>query len=149
MNLSQPLFARMCCKSARHWLTAAPHSNSTQITDGCGIGQLLCFRCMQTITADTVIAYVTHNDRPNISSASSQHEGMRRGGLFIGKKQLDWLIFMFAINYSHVTINCWLAYSHWSVCLWASGGGQAFFSTVVDLADNKTRNNYMTKTYLN
>ena len=39
--------------------------NSTQITDGFGVGhghrdiwQLLCFRCMQTITTDTVIAYI-------------------------------------------------------------------------------------------
>jgi len=31
--------AGMCCKSARHRLTAA-HSNATQITDGCGVGQL-------------------------------------------------------------------------------------------------------------
>jgi len=61
--------ARMCCKSARHWMTAAPPSDSTQITDGCGVGQLLCFRCMQTITADTLIAYFTHDDRPSISSA--------------------------------------------------------------------------------
>ena len=39
-----------------------PHSNSTQITDGCGAGhirQLLCFRCVHAITADTVIAYIT------------------------------------------------------------------------------------------
>jgi len=40
-------------------------SNSTQITDGFGVGhghrdiwQLLCFRCMQAITTDTVIAYI-------------------------------------------------------------------------------------------
>ena len=39
-----------------------PHSNSTQITDGCAIGQLLCFRCMQAVTADTVIAYITHEE---------------------------------------------------------------------------------------
>jgi len=44
-----------------------PPHNSIQITDGCGVGQLLCFRCMQAITADTVIAYITHDDRPNIS----------------------------------------------------------------------------------
>ena len=39
-----------------------PHSNSTQITDGCGAGhirQLLCFRCVHAITADTVIADIT------------------------------------------------------------------------------------------
>jgi len=34
-------------------------SNSTLIKDGCGIGQLLCFRCMQIITAGTVILVVT------------------------------------------------------------------------------------------
>jgi len=28
---------RVCCKSARHWLTGA-HSNSAQMTDGCGVG---------------------------------------------------------------------------------------------------------------
>jgi len=33
---------------------------------GCGIGyrdmwQLLCFRCLQVITADTVVAYITHD----------------------------------------------------------------------------------------
>ena len=64
--------ARVCCKSARHRLTAAP-SKSIRITDGCGIGQLLCFRGMHVITADTVITYITHNDHPNISSASSLH----------------------------------------------------------------------------
>jgi len=31
---------RVCCKSARYWL-AAPR-NSTHVTDGCGVGQLLC-----------------------------------------------------------------------------------------------------------
>jgi len=77
--------ARRCCKSARHWFATAAYSNSTQITDGCGVGQLLCFRCMQTITADTVIAYVTHNDRPNISSASSRYGAKRRGGLSSSK----------------------------------------------------------------
>ena len=33
----------------------------------------MCFRCVQAIAADTVIAYITHDDRPNISSASSRH----------------------------------------------------------------------------
>ena len=33
--------------------------NSTEITDGCGTGQLLCFRCQ------TLIAYITNDDRPN------------------------------------------------------------------------------------
>jgi len=49
-------------------------SNSTQITDGCDVehtGQLLCFGCMQAITADTVIAYITHDDHHNIPLASS------------------------------------------------------------------------------
>jgi len=32
-----------------------PSSNSTQITDGCGVDQLLCFRCTRAVTADTVI----------------------------------------------------------------------------------------------
>ena len=43
-------------------------NNSTQITDGCGVGhirQLLCFRDIQAMTADTVIAYITYDDRPN------------------------------------------------------------------------------------
>ena len=67
----------MCCKSARHRLTTAP-SNSIQTTDGCGVGQLLCFTCMQVLlTADTGIAYLTHDDRPNISSASSWHGAKR------------------------------------------------------------------------
>ena len=35
-------------------------SNSTQMTDG----QLLCFACTQATTVDTVIAYITHDDRP-------------------------------------------------------------------------------------
>jgi len=47
-------------------------SNSTQITDGCGVGQLFCFRCMQAKTADTVIAYITHDNRPSTSSASTE-----------------------------------------------------------------------------
>ena len=37
---------RVCRKSVRYWLTDAP-SNSIQIKDGCGVGQMLCFRCMQ------------------------------------------------------------------------------------------------------
>jgi len=45
---------------------ASPYSSSTRKIDGCGVGQLLCFRYMQAITADTVIAYVTHDDRHNI-----------------------------------------------------------------------------------
>jgi len=31
--------ARVCCKSARHWLTAAPYSTSAHITDGCDISR--------------------------------------------------------------------------------------------------------------
>ena len=46
------------------------------------IGQLLCFRCTQAITADTVIAFTADDDRPNISSPSSRHGAKRRGGLF-------------------------------------------------------------------
>ena len=69
-----------------------PSSNSTQITDGCGVGcvhrdiwQLLCFRCMQAIIADTVIAYITHDGRSNISSVSSRHRAKRHGGLQVSK----------------------------------------------------------------
>ena len=57
-------------------------SISTQITDGCGVSQLLCFSCTQAITAgDTVIAHVTH-DLSNILSASSRHGAKQRGGLY-------------------------------------------------------------------
>jgi len=42
-----------------------PPSNSTQVTYGCGVGQLLCFRCTQAIIADTVIAYITHDNNPS------------------------------------------------------------------------------------
>jgi len=38
---------------------------------------------MQAITADTVIAYIIHDDRPNRSSSSSRHGAKRRGGLYI------------------------------------------------------------------
>ena len=38
---------------------------------------------MQAITVDAVIVYITHDDRPNISSASSRHGAKRRGGLCI------------------------------------------------------------------
>jgi len=34
---------------------------------------------MQAITADTVIAYITHDDRPNIASASNRHGAKQRG----------------------------------------------------------------------
>ena len=44
---------------------------TSEITDGCGVGQLLCFRGIQAITTDTVIAYITHDDWPNISSVST------------------------------------------------------------------------------
>jgi len=50
---------------------------ATQITDGCGVRQLLCYRCMRAITADIVIAYITHDDWPYISSASSRHGAKR------------------------------------------------------------------------
>ena len=65
-----------------------PYSKYTHITDGCGVGhshletwQMLCFRCLQTTTADTFIAYITHDDRTNISSASSRLGAKRRGRL--------------------------------------------------------------------
>ena len=61
----------------------SPRSKSTRTTDACGVGhghrdtrQLLCFRCTQAITADIVIAYITHDDRPKIS----RHGSKRRGG---------------------------------------------------------------------
>ena len=65
-----------------------PPSNSTQITDGCGVGyrdiwQLLCFVCMQTVTADTVIAYITHDYLPKMSSASSRNWVKLRGSLYL------------------------------------------------------------------
>jgi len=37
---------------------------------------------MHAITADTVIAYITHDDRPSKPSASSRHGANRRGGLW-------------------------------------------------------------------
>ena len=60
-------------------------SNSAQTTDRRGVGhiwQLLCFTCMQAITVDNVISYITDDDRPNISSASSRRGAKRRGGLW-------------------------------------------------------------------
>ena len=68
-------------------LLATPY---TFITDGCAVGhldiwQLLC-RCMQEITAETVIAYITHDDRPKcpiVSSASSRHGAKQRGSLLL------------------------------------------------------------------
>ena len=36
---------------------------------------------MQAVTADTVIAYITHDDQPNISSASSGQRMKQRDGL--------------------------------------------------------------------
>jgi len=35
-------------------------------TDHRWVWRRLCFRYMQAIPADTVIAYITHDDRPNI-----------------------------------------------------------------------------------
>jgi len=50
--------------------------------DSCCVSE---FRCMQAITADTVNAYnITHDDQPNMSSASSLHGAKRRGGLWDG-----------------------------------------------------------------
>jgi len=45
----------------------------------------VCFGCMQVITADTVIAYITHDELPNILSVSSRHGAKRRGGLYVSK----------------------------------------------------------------
>ena len=49
-----------CCKSARLWLTAA-HSNSTQTTDGCGVGHrtLLCSRRLQTMLTLLLLTLTT------------------------------------------------------------------------------------------
>jgi len=56
----------------------------TQTTDGCGVGQLLCFRCTQAITADTVIAYITHDDRPS-QYIISVNPAWRRVKLYFSK----------------------------------------------------------------
>jgi len=53
------------------------------------MGVPLCFTWMQAITADTLIAYITHDDRPNESSASSRHGTQRRGGLCNLKLEVD------------------------------------------------------------
>jgi len=51
-----------------------PPSNSTQTTDECGVGH-------DDVGHDSccVSDAITHDDRPNISSASSQHGAKRRG----------------------------------------------------------------------
>jgi len=36
----------------------------------------------QAITADTVIAYITHDDRPDMPLASNRRGAKQRGGLF-------------------------------------------------------------------
>jgi len=38
---------------------------------------------MQAVAADAVIAYITHNHWPKISSASSWHAAKRLGGWFV------------------------------------------------------------------
>ena len=71
------------------WRLHAP-SNSTQIADGCAIGQLLCFRRMQAITANTVIAYITHDDRPNIHQrqAGTERSDVAAGRLCITRQNM-------------------------------------------------------------
>ena len=67
--------ARVCCKSARHWLTAAPlqlHTDNRWVWRRPAV----VFQM-----PDTVIAYITHDDRPNISSVSSRHVASLRAGL--------------------------------------------------------------------
>ena len=44
-----------CCKSVRHWLTAAPVTTPHRR----GVGQLLCFRYTQAITADSTLSLPT------------------------------------------------------------------------------------------
>ena len=51
------------------WLL--PHSNSTQITDGCGVGHRDIWQLLYI--------HYTHDDRLNLSSASSRHGAKRRG----------------------------------------------------------------------
>ena len=62
--------ARVCCKSARHWLTVAPYQlhtdNRWMWRRPRPPGRAHCLICMQAITADTVIDYITHDDVPNI-----------------------------------------------------------------------------------
>jgi len=50
-----------------------PPSNSTQITDKCGVGHDSC--CVSGV--------ITHYDQPSISSASNQHRAKRHGDVFI------------------------------------------------------------------
>ena len=55
--------ARVCCKSARHWLTAAPK----QLHADSGIGHDSC-----------CVSDACRRDRLIVSSASSRHEAKRR-----------------------------------------------------------------------
>jgi len=48
-----------------------------------------CFRCMQAMTADIVITYITHDHWPNISSALNRQGAKQRSSLF-PKNWLAW-----------------------------------------------------------
>ena len=54
-----------------------PHSNSTQITDGCRIGQLLCFRCRQKITC---MLYILTLISPTLPMTTSPIYRQRQAG---------------------------------------------------------------------
>jgi len=61
--------ARECCKSASHWLTAAPEQLNTDnrwvwCRPRLSAHMIAVVFQMQAITADTVIAYITHENQP-------------------------------------------------------------------------------------
>ena len=75
--------ATVRCKSARHRLTASPqqlHTDNRWVWR-LPSGHKMAVRCLQVITADAVIAHITHDNWPNISPASGRNGAKRRGGL--------------------------------------------------------------------
>jgi len=60
--------ARVCCKSDRHWLSLMAarqqlHTDNRWVWRRSRPSRHDSFRCMQAIAADTVIAYITHDNR--------------------------------------------------------------------------------------
>ena len=56
------------------WQTGVASATVIGTYDSC------CFRCIQAITTDIIIAYITHDDHPNVLSASSWQRAKRRDG---------------------------------------------------------------------
>jgi len=70
--LTVVLLGRVASQPVVGLLLPLLHLQPDKLTERCGVGQLLRFRCMQatTVCDNIVLAYITYDDQTNISPAS-------------------------------------------------------------------------------